>query len=114
MTYGPCIGLALFRQTKLQTQQRVHRRDRSSFSRPHGPTVEYTDRNQCIDLRQKASCLAHDDFFCPQKQDVIEGVQGLVCTAAILSRSCLLWVKRWGNRPALLWIAEDFGCCASG
>src|SRR5437667_5825548 len=22
--------------------------------------------------------------------------------------------KRWGNRPALLWIAEDFGCCASG
>jgi hypothetical protein len=27
---------------------------------------------------------------------------------------CLLWAKRWGNRPALLWIAEDFGCCASG
>ena len=23
-------------------------------------------------------------------------------------------VKRWGNRPASLWIAEDFGCCASG
>ena len=22
--------------------------------------------------------------------------------------------KRWGNRPANLWIAEDFGCCASG
>ena len=22
--------------------------------------------------------------------------------------------KRWGNRPASLWIAEDFGCCASG
>src|SRR6516225_3432864 len=22
--------------------------------------------------------------------------------------------NRWGNRPALLWIAEDFGCCASG
>jgi hypothetical protein len=22
--------------------------------------------------------------------------------------------KRWGNRPAFLWIAEDFGCCASG
>jgi hypothetical protein len=21
---------------------------------------------------------------------------------------------RWGNRPAFLWIAEDFGCCASG
>ena len=21
---------------------------------------------------------------------------------------------RWGNRPASLWIAEDFGCCASG
>ena len=22
--------------------------------------------------------------------------------------------NRWGNRPAMLWIAEDFGCCASG
>jgi hypothetical protein len=22
--------------------------------------------------------------------------------------------KRWGNRLAFLWIAEDFGCCASG
>jgi hypothetical protein len=21
---------------------------------------------------------------------------------------------RWGNRPASLWIAEDYGCCASG
>ena len=21
---------------------------------------------------------------------------------------------RWGNRPGSLWIAEDFGCCASG
>jgi hypothetical protein len=22
--------------------------------------------------------------------------------------------ERWGNRPGSLWIAEDFGCCASG
>src|SRR5262245_26863824 len=22
--------------------------------------------------------------------------------------------ERWGNRPAMLWGAEDFGCCASG
>src|SRR5262249_55937642 len=22
--------------------------------------------------------------------------------------------KRWGNRPTSLWIAEEFGCCASG
>src|SRR5258708_34495745 len=22
--------------------------------------------------------------------------------------------KRWGNRPASLWIAEELGCCASG
>ena len=22
--------------------------------------------------------------------------------------------NRWGNRPAFLWIAEDFGFCASG
>jgi transposase len=22
--------------------------------------------------------------------------------------------KRWGNRPGSLWIADDFGCCASG
>src|SRR5436189_5806170 len=27
---------------------------------------------------------------------------------------CPLWANRWGNRPAFLWIAEDFGCCASG
>jgi hypothetical protein len=25
-----------------------------------------------------------------------------------------LLTQRWGNRPASLWIAEDFGCCASG
>jgi len=28
-------------------------------------------------------------------------------------RECPLWVIRWGNRPACLWIAEDLGCCAS-
>jgi hypothetical protein len=22
--------------------------------------------------------------------------------------------QRWGNRPGLLWMGEDFGCCASG
>jgi hypothetical protein len=22
--------------------------------------------------------------------------------------------NRWGNRPALLWISEELGCCASG
>jgi hypothetical protein len=27
---------------------------------------------------------------------------------------CPLCAKRWGNRPAFLWIAEDLGCCASG
>jgi hypothetical protein len=25
-----------------------------------------------------------------------------------------LRAMRWGNRPTSLWIAEDFGCCASG
>jgi hypothetical protein len=25
-----------------------------------------------------------------------------------------LMALRWGNRPASLWIVEDFGCCASG
>jgi hypothetical protein len=30
------------------------------------------------------------------------------------SAECLPLAKRWGNRPAFLWIAEDFGCCASG
>jgi hypothetical protein len=24
------------------------------------------------------------------------------------------YAKRWDNRPAFLWIAEDLGCCASG
>jgi hypothetical protein len=28
--------------------------------------------------------------------------------------ACPFCAKRWGNRPASLWIAEDFGCCASG
>src|SRR6516165_386610 len=27
---------------------------------------------------------------------------------------CPLRAKRWGNRPAFLWIAEKLGCCASG
>src|SRR5215471_13018967 len=27
---------------------------------------------------------------------------------------CPLCAKRWGNRPAFLWIAEYLGCCASG
>ena len=27
---------------------------------------------------------------------------------------CPLCANRWGNRPAGLLIAEDFGCCASG
>src|SRR4051794_6814490 len=29
-----------------------------------------------------------------------------------LENSCPRRPKRWGNRPASLWIAEDFGCCA--
>jgi len=28
--------------------------------------------------------------------------------------ACPLCAKRWGNRPAFLWIAEYLGCCASG
>jgi hypothetical protein len=35
----------------------------------------------------------------------------------IISARCGIWSlsgHRWGNRPAILWIAEDFGCCASG
>src|SRR5271169_3458952 len=24
---------------------------------------------------------------------------------------CPLCARRWGNRPAILWIAEEFGCC---
>ena len=27
---------------------------------------------------------------------------------------CVFAINRWGNRLASLWIAEDFGCCASG
>src|SRR5262249_4396510 len=26
----------------------------------------------------------------------------------------IVYPNLWGNRPASLWIAEDFGCCASG
>ena len=29
-------------------------------------------------------------------------------------RGRLVPFYRWGNRLASLWIAEDFGCCASG
>jgi transposase len=33
-----------------------------------------------------------------------------------MRRRATVWrpPRRWGNRPASLWIAEDFGCCASG
>jgi hypothetical protein len=30
------------------------------------------------------------------------------------NRDVRITPERWGNRPANLWIAEDFGCCASG
>jgi hypothetical protein len=35
-------------------------------------------------------------------------------TDASRSESSCRSHDRWGNRPASLWIAEDFGCCASG
>ena len=42
----------------------------------------------------------------------------LKCPFRVKSGHCDRSVRcppnRWGNRPALLWIAEDFGCCASG
>jgi len=38
------------------------------------------------------------------------GVEGATSPAAVGSRHR----NRWGNRPASLWIAEEFGCCASG
>jgi hypothetical protein len=44
---------------------------------------------------------------------------GLTCSgrlvgAAPLTTSPTSPLFRWGNRPTSLWIAEDFGCCASG
>jgi putative ABC transport system substrate-binding protein len=34
--------------------------------------------------------------------------------ALYVVENALVSANRWGNRPASLWIAEDFGCCASG
>src|SRR5215472_1231047 len=115
MTYGPCIGLALFRQTKLQTQQRVHRRDRSSFSRPHGTTVEYTDRNQYIDLLQNASCLAHDDNFWSRKSEMSSGGSGISLHGSNLEplMSALgqkRTSQRFGSMSALLPKADIDSC----
>ena len=39
------------------------------------------------------------------------GSKADICSA---KRHVRFTPNRWGNRPALLWIAEDFGCCASG
>jgi predicted ATPase len=65
----------------------------------------------------------------PEFPDVAEGKRRLIRTHRTTLCQCRLlalrvirdlssiWSlagKRWGNRPASLWIAEDFGCCASG
>jgi hypothetical protein len=55
----------------------------------------------------------------------VGSLQKLKCCVDRLSRQSLADIarypadvrftpERWGNRPALLWIGEDFGCCASG
>src|SRR5262249_8383192 len=39
---------------------------------------------------------------------------GLTWPADDVRGATALTSIRWGNRPASLWTAEDFGCCASG
>ncbi len=41
-------------------------------------------------------------------------VCGLLHSPIMLQCMSPVLALRWGNRPASLWIAEDFGCCASG
>src|SRR5262249_42384056 len=68
----------------------------------------------------------------PKPNDYGEYSRSGACIAAKAGRPFPLWVNRftstsrgrprnvrftpnrWGNRPTSLWIAEEFGCCASG
>jgi hypothetical protein len=45
---------------------------------------------------------------------IIGGGQSLLIHSAPVPMFVRCHPNRWGNRPAILWIAEDFGCCASG
>jgi hypothetical protein len=38
----------------------------------------------------------------------------VLLAARLILEEALEGEVRWGNRPTILWIAEDFGCCASG
>ena len=73
--------------------------------------------------------LARGDTLHPVQQAFIDhdALQCGFCTpgmlmscAALLERTAepnaedIRAAIRWGNRPGSLWIAEDFGCCASG
>jgi hypothetical protein len=46
--------------------------------------------------------------------DIAMAQTGTMIIRFSASAQCPLRSGRWGNRPASLWIAEDFGCCASG
>jgi integrase len=52
-------------------------------------------------LRVSEACdLRWDDIDLPKRTIIVRRLKGST--------------DRWGNRPASLWLAEDFGCCASG
>jgi len=58
----------------------------------------------------------------PHKAQEIPALHGYTLHAYAIIKSqplvcfplCPLLALRWGNRPTFLWIAEEFGCCASG
>jgi hypothetical protein len=55
-----------------------------------------------------APSAAAADFLLPAFDRALDQLQQLS------TKPAAKFTNRWGNRPASLWIAEDFGCCASG
>src|SRR5512143_3205137 len=75
------------------------------FSRPNRATL-IQERTQTRNIDSKRRSVGFDCCALAMQRRLLQHnppESGHVqCTS-----SCLLWAKRWGNRPALLWIAED-------
>jgi ubiquinone/menaquinone biosynthesis C-methylase UbiE len=76
--------------------------------------------NEFVDIKVEYLFLDHQLLF-QQENNYSRNANcyphllfGLNAVLTVSRRNVRTYPERWGNRPASLWIAEDFGCCASG
>jgi predicted NBD/HSP70 family sugar kinase len=68
-----------------------------------------------VSVKKTSVCIVDDMGKIVREVKVDSPCQlGAVHTWPTASLAVMQQIGRWGNRPASLWIAEDFGCCASG